>query len=510
MADSQRLEQLIEQERATVRKPPTIDSESIPVWHEDGQDWTFHEGQVAAWESTDRFVLIVAGARSGKSRCGAHLLLREIQRTAKPGEINTYLIVGPDVQILQRGPLITLKEITKCDIPGGDCTYSTTQMCFNFTPDGCERWFGFRGQVKVFVGYAHKPESLQAATYRAVWADEAGQDTFVRESWEAINMRTSIHRGRIFVTTTPYTIDGWLMELITAYNNGETKDTFHIRFKSTANPRFSQEEYDRILKTMPPWRAKMYLDGEFSIPEGAIYDCFSDENVIDDADFLAGRDFIPDHWPRHLWMDFGQVNTCAVFAAEAQEDRLMGGTLVRKGDLVGFADYLTGGRTAVEHAAAVSRKGLGLFRSPDSDREQTFEHQVGGTWSEDEWRNDYIAAGLAIARPPVKELEVGIDRVYHHVSTRTLRFFKESCKRTIADMKGYRRELDKRGEVSEKIFRKETHHPCDCVRYGCLFCRPMAAYEPPERDSVPAKKEDRELYARNRAILEQEEKELTA
>ena len=507
MADGQRLDQLIEQERALQTRTPVMDAESVPTWTEGGDDCTFHEGQIAAWNAKERFVLIVAGARSGKSKCGAHLLLREIQRTARPGETNTYLIVGPDVQILKRGPLLTFREIIKCDIPGGDATYSTTDMCFNFTPDGCERWFGFRGQVKVFVGYAHKPESLQAATYRAVWADEAGQDAFVRESWEAINVRTSIHQGRIFVTTTPYTIDGWLMELITAYQNGETKDTFCIRFKSTANPKFSQAEYDRIQLTMPPWRAKMYLDGEFSIPEGAIYDCFSDENVIEDADFLSGKDFIPDHWPRHLWMDFGQVNTCAVFAAEAQEDRLMGGTLVRKGDLVGFADYLTGGRTAVEHAAAVSRKGLGLFRNPLSDNEHTFDAQVGGTWSEDEWRNDYIAAGLGIVRPPVKEIEVGIDRVYRQVRARTIKFFKEACKRTISDLKGYRRELDKRGEVSEKIFRKETHHFCDCVRYGCLFCRPVLGYEPPEREKTPARKEDRAAFSTNAWILEQEEKE---
>lgn len=489
---------------ARTRSRPGIDAESVPEWDEDGGRCTFHDGQREAFACESRFVFIIAGARSGKSRWAAHTFLREIQRTAEPGTTNCYLIVGPNVEILKKGPLITWDSLVGAGQELGLAKYNRQDKCYQFSKEGVRRLCGFEGDVKVFVGYAHDPDSLQAATYKAVWADEMGQDDFLRESWEAINLRVGIHKGRVFGATTPYSVEGWLKGVVDEIDQGLRPEYGLFRFKATANPRFSQEEYDRIRLEMPPWRAKMFLDGEFSVPEGAIYDVLSDANLIDDPEGAV----IPAGWKRHLSMDFGQVNTAAGFFAEATGDFEMYGTKVRRGDFVMFGDYLTGGRSAQEHAAAISRKGLGLFVEKDS--EQVFETCVGGTWSEDEWRRDYIEAGLPIVRPPVKEVEVGISRVYKLIKEGSLKFFKNSCKRTVSDLRSYRREIDKRGETSEKIHLKETHHLSDVVRYFALFHCPPSTYSPVEQpEGRQPKKEDAAQFAVNTKVIESEPKHVS-
>lgn len=477
-----RLDELIAQERAKELSKPLYDFEKPPVWDEGGNKCSFHPNQLEAWEATERFVAVVAGARSGKTRAGAHLLLREIARTAVPGEPCYYLIVGPDTKILQPAAIPTFMALV-----GDAAVFRRQDLTISFTKEGCRRFFGFEGDVRIFIGYASDPDSLQAASYRAVWGDEAGQKDFLKASWEAIQLRTSFHKGRVFLTSTPYTVYGWLRDLVDS--EPEREDLKVVRFKTTANPMFPQEEYDRIKREMPPWRAKMYLDGDFSIPEGAIYDCLDEGNEVDDFE-------IPDSWPRHLAMDFGQVNTAAVCAAESPD-----------GTLYCYADYRTGGRSAQEHAAAISRKGLGSYRNENYSGEPEFATQVGGTWSEDEWRREYINAGLPISRPPIKGLEEGIDCVYRQVKSKKIKFFKEGCKRTLEDLKGYVRELDDRGEPTEKIYRKETRHLCDAVRYLCVLLRPAIKSEwsrIPEKEAVKPRTTDADKYALNKAIVEHE------
>src|SRR5512140_626244 len=61
--------------------------------HHDGHRlvYHFHPGQLQAWNSTARFIAVLAGAQGGKTSFGPHWLLREIVRCG-PGD---YLIVTP-------------------------------------------------------------------------------------------------------------------------------------------------------------------------------------------------------------------------------------------------------------------------------------------------------------------------------------------------------------------------------------------------------------------------------
>src|SRR5881394_2484618 len=58
---------------------------------------SFHEGQVRAWRSKRRFILVVAGTQSGKTSFGPFWLEREMKEKGA----GDYLIVTPDFPLLE-------------------------------------------------------------------------------------------------------------------------------------------------------------------------------------------------------------------------------------------------------------------------------------------------------------------------------------------------------------------------------------------------------------------------
>ena len=61
-------------------------------------------------------------------------------------------------------------------------------------------------------------------------------------------------------------------------------------------------------------------------------------------------------------------------------------------------------------------------------------------------------------------MEAGIDRVISLLKTKQLFVFK-SCRGLMDEFGTYRRELDKGGQVTEKIKDKEKFHRLDALRY---------------------------------------------
>ena len=352
----------------------------------------------------------------------------------------------------------------------GYAEYKGQDRCWVFTPKGCRALFGFEAEVRVFVGYATKPESLEAATYKAIWADEAGQPDFLKGSWDALQRRAAVAGARIFLTTTPYTIEGWLKDLVDDANAERRTDCEVVTFPSTANPQFPKEEAERLKGEYSDHDYDLFVLGKFARPQGSVYDCFTKErNVVEPFT-------IPDHWKRYLGMDFGSKNTAAVFLAEDPDDLT----------LYVYGSYHSGSRTHREHANEIKRKGLSLY-APDGRKKTDFDVAVGGTYSEDEWRTDYIVAGLPIVKPPVKDLDVGISRLYRQLKTGRTKVFS-SCDKLISEVQSYRRETDKHGEVIEKIYNKEKFHRLDSWRYiNAMLRQSMGAMEALEKGFVEAK-----------------------
>lgn len=395
-----------------------------------------HAGQIRAWDSKRRFISLTAGTQSGKTSFGPLWLWREMQLRG-PGD---YAFICPTFSLMEVKALPEFKRLFQGVLRLGDYFGSPIRR-FVVSDEGAQRLFGHTPDVSshVYFGYAENPDSLESATYKAVVLDEAGQKAFRRDSWEAVQRRVSVYKGRILVTTTPYSNAGWLRtEIYDRWKAGDPDIDF-IRFSSIMNPVFPKEEYERARRMLPRWKFRMFYDGEFERPAGLIYDCF------DESRHKIPRFKLPADWQRYLGIDFGGVNTAAVFYAEEP----------KTGRLYLYREYKAGGRTAAEHAAALMAG------------EPMIPICVGGSKSEGQWRAEFQAAGLPVQEPAITgpdSVEVGIDRVYG-AHKRNEIFVFEDCAAYLEEKQTYSRKIDDAGEPMEDIEDKNSFHHLDAERY---------------------------------------------
>src|SRR5262245_11753121 len=399
-----------------------------------------HPGQKRALASAKRFILALAGWQSGKTVIGPPWLLQEI-RARSPGD---YLVASPSYPLMTKKVLPEFLRLFRQQLKLGSYVGGAKNV-FTFSADGCWRTFGRipDDPVQVFFAHASNPEALESATYKAAWIDEGGQRIFRLASFEAILGRLSIAQGRVLITSRPYDL-GWLKQTIydpwiAAGRNHPLIDV--INFRSLDNPVFPRAERDRAKQSLPGWKFRMKYEGHFTKPAGMIYDCFDETHKVP-------RFKVPAEWPRYLGIDFGGVNTAAVFFAE----EVANGNPT--GKLYAYREYKAGGRTAAGHAAALLAGEPGIPQC------------VGGSKSEGQWRDEFRAAGLPVREPAVAEVEVGIDRVYGTIQRGELYVFDDLAG-LLDELGSYSRELDDMGEPTEKIADKETYHELDATRY-CL------------------------------------------
>ncbi len=169
-------------------------------------------------------------------------------------------------------------------------------------------------------------------------------------------------------------------------------------------------------------------------PAGRIYEEFTEGHIIPDFP-------IPITWPRYRGVDFGAVNTAVVWLAEDPNTNA----------LYFFFEYLNGDRTTREHVNEVMKEG----------EEGT---SWGGAPSEDQPRRDWSDAGMAVQKPPISDVEAGIDRVKSLLKDRRLFIFK-SCTGVIGEFGDYSRKLDDLGQPTDEIKNKSDFHRLDALRY---------------------------------------------
>jgi hypothetical protein len=398
----------------------------------------FHEGQQRAYWSDKRFVLVLAGTQSGKTSMGPAWLFSEIRRRG-PGD---YLVVSPTFPLMEIKVIPEFKRFFMTLMNLGDYVSSPVRK-FTVSAEGNRILFGDADpgeETHVYFGYGNDPDSLESATYKAAWIDEAGQKKFKRASWDAILRRLAIAEGRVLLTTTPYTL-GWLKTELHDKANDSGLSIDVINFPSMANPLFRQSEWARAKSTLPEWKFNMFYRGRFDRPAGLIYDCF------DRAVHTMPRFTIPESWPRFLGTDFGGVNTAGVFFAEEQNSA---GNPT--GRYIGYREYHNGGKTAKQHAVDLLRK------------EPRIPTVVGGSKSEGQWRSEFAEGGLPIEEPPISDVEVGINRVYAGLKDASFVLFNDLVG-TLDQVESYSRPLDERGEPTEGIEDKEMYHYLDAWRY---------------------------------------------
>lgn len=424
--------------------------ESLKDDYETPQDW-FHEGQLEAWAAEERTIAVIAGTQGGKSTFGPWWLLREIQRKG-PGD---YCIVGPTLELLKKKALPEMIRVF-ADLKLGE--YKSAERLFVFSEHGLISMFGTSDEpCKIFVGYATKQDSLESATYKAVWADEAGQADFKLGSYQALNRRLAIHQGRILFSTTPYTWNWLKSEIYDRYVNNEEGYAV-VNFPSNLNPAFPQAEFERQRKLLPEWLFGLMYEGKFTKPAGVVFPSFFDSG-------RCARFEIPASWRRLSGHDFGPIHTAACFAAQNP----------KTGVIYVYGTYMPGEQRTTENHGASMLKKQNLRTAPLA---------WGGAPSEDNWRRDFTNVGYPIRKPPVADLFEGIHRLDSLIQRGLFKVF-DDLKHLCEEFTTYSYELSKTGEVlDDKIQDKETYHRIDCCRYlACALYEGLADVLPEEPES---------------------------
>lgn len=398
----------------------------------------FHEGQIEAWDCKKRFIAIIAGTQGGKTSFGPHWLRREISLRGA----GDYLVVTPTFVLLKLKAKPEFLKLFEDILQLG--TYKKGEGIFYLSAEGEVRMFGKVQDTptRIIFGHAMNPEGLESATAKAAWLDEAGQNAFKLGSWEAIQRRLSIYQGRALITTTPYNW-GWLKTDI--YDRWIQAGMNHpdiqvVRFASNMNPMFPEEEFQRAKGSLPEWKFRMFYMAEFTRPAGMIYGDFRDEDVIEPFE-------IPDNWQRYMGVDFGGVNTAAVYFAFDDENQM----------LYAYREYHAGNMSIKKHT--------GLMLSDET----VYPQAIGGAPSEDQWRDEFSAAGLYIRRPEIYDVEVGIGRVIEAHRLRKYKIFN-TCRGLIEQKKTYSRKVNASGQPIDEIQDKNTYHLVDAERYGMTYC----------------------------------------
>lgn len=397
------------------------------------RDGTFrhrwHEWQMKVWRSPRRFLAMIAGSGGGKTSYGAPWLVRECWR--HPGE--DFIACEPTWAMVERVMVPVLRKIVE---PLGGRVMLGKGLVE--VPTSGEL-------ARIWLISADRPERAEGIHARAAWADEAGQYSGLM--FETLQRRVGRKQGRILYTTTPYDLGPLKVEVFDRWASGDP-DYLVVQFASTANPTYPVEEFERARATMPAWRFRMFYLGQFDQPPGLVYGDYHDWPRTEVRDEGLGHlvpDFaIPPEWPRYVGVDFGAVNQATLWVAEDPKTHVC----------YAYRETWEGNLTTREHCERFLDAAAGV----------NFQMAFGGAPSEQQQRWDWGAHGVAVQRPRVVDVEIGIDRVTELFKARRL-FVFESLRQTRAMLGSYSRVVDDNGQVTEKIKDKEKAHLLDCLRY---------------------------------------------
>ncbi len=404
--------------------------------------YNLHEGQTKAWESDARFTWVLAGTQSGKTSFGPLWLREEINRTADPkGGTNDYIAATASYDLFKLKMLPALRTLFVDTLKIGKYWPGDKllELCDPSTGEFWAKRADDRMWGRIILRSAAAGGGLESSTARGAWLDECGQDEFTLETWEAVQRRLALRKGRALGTTTPYNL-GWMKTEI--YDKWTAGDPLHrvIQFPSYFNPLFDRAEFERTKASMPPHRFMLFYCGEFAKPPGLIYDCF-------DEDIHIVKPFeIPPSWPRTGGVDFGGANTAHVMIAhDPDKDRF-----------IVYRETLEGNLSSAEHCEK---------RKAETASENVVQW-LGGAPSETQQRMDWSDAGIPVMQPYIADVEGGIDRVYALFKTKRL-FVFNTCTGLRDELGTYKRKLDDSGQPTDEIQDKRKFHRLDALRYAC-------------------------------------------
>lgn len=203
----------------------------------------------------------ITGIQFAKTTSGAWWMKRHMFNHTEPDD--NFIIAAPTYKILQQSTLPAFLKIMD-----GFGEYKAGPAEFHMNGGG-----------KCFMRTGTEPDSVVGITnVRAVWGDEAGK--FSLYFWENLLARASFKRAPKMFTSTPYAMNWLYKNVLKPHSQGLRPNTLIIRAKSSDNPYFPKEEYEKRKATMDPRRFNAMYNGEFEKMHGLVYDCFDEETHI--------------------------------------------------------------------------------------------------------------------------------------------------------------------------------------------------------------------------------------
>lgn len=401
-----------------------------------------HAGQMKAWQSERRIVAMVAGSQGGKTAFGPWWLYREIQRRGG----GDYIAVTATYDLFKLKLLPEMRRVFETELGVGK--YWAGDKVIELRNPETGQFEAQRADDpmwgRIILRSAQADGGLESTTAKAALLDEAGQDEFTLQAYEATRRRVTLHRGRMLITTTPYNL-GWLKQLIVDRSDFDP-DIELVQFDSVENPMFPPEEFEALRKTMPEWKFNMFHRGLFSRPPGMIFNDFKDE--YRERGGHKVRPFVPpSEWPRLVGVDPGIIHTCKVWLAHDPLEDVY----------YLFRESLGDRKGAKEHAA----ESLDVAKR---NNERVIRWAVGAK-SEIYHREDWIAAGArGVVAPDYADVEAGIDKVIALLRGFKL-FIVDTCTGTLDQFATYARKVDEMGTATKDIKDKERYHYLDALRY---------------------------------------------
>lgn len=224
--------------------------------------------QTKVLQSKKSIVALIGGIQCGKSTVGAVFMLKKLCEYPEPE--NNFIIGAPSYKTLAQSTLPAFMSV--CKDYG---TYSSQKAMFEFSTG-----------AKVYFRTSTDGDSAEGITnVRGCWLDEGGLVT--KYFYENIVARASFKQAQVLITTTPYSLN-FLYNIVKDVNAGRRNDVELVTARSIDNTYFPVEEFDRQRGLLDPRRFASKYEGQFMSAEGLVFDCFTEDHVIDPIQFPSG------------------------------------------------------------------------------------------------------------------------------------------------------------------------------------------------------------------------------
>lgn len=267
--------------------------------------YTPHEKQAGIHESPERFRIVAAGARAGKSMLAG----AEVAATLlKPGK--RIWIVAAQYELADKEFDWALQFLSMAPWSDGRKLIDLARVT---SAAHGSRIISFPWGSWVKTKSCEKPTSLLGEEIDLMVLGEASQ--IPRDSWARyLRARLGSRRGRLLATSTPNSDSGLFMEFFEngLKNEGDYADWKSWQFSTLDNPTFPREEWTKLEKELATDVFREQCRGEFVSRRGKVFKEFDKVHLADSLP--AGAE----HWTivRGVQRGFANPAVCLWIALE--------------------------------------------------------------------------------------------------------------------------------------------------------------------------------------------------